>query len=104
MISQNTVCQTRNTDVNCANQIFGNKGTVSPLISSVNGVNKETFSLEEAANYLHIEMKSVEYYSKRKRELSYVPLGKGELVFRKSDLDEFLEKKLRKGFIVGGQK
>jgi excisionase family DNA binding protein len=63
------------------------------------GMAQETFSVEEAAEYLKIPVKSVIYYSKRKGELSYIPLGKGVLVFKKSDLDEFLEKKKRIGFI-----
>ncbi|MEI6079837.1 MAG: helix-turn-helix domain-containing protein [bacterium] len=72
------------------------------LITSVAQAHKTTFSLEEAAEYLHISVESVLYYSKRTRELSYVPLGKGEIVFRKVDLDEFLEKKLKRGFIPEG--
>lgn len=63
------------------------------------GMAQETFSIEEAAKYLKIPVTSVLYYSKRKGELSYIPLGKGVLVFKKADLDEFLEKKKRIGFI-----
>ena len=59
---------------------------------------KEVFSVEEAAEYLKIPVKSVEYYSKRKGELSYIPLGKN-IVFRKSDLDEFLANRVRQGLI-----
>ncbi|MGK5088955.1 helix-turn-helix domain-containing protein [Bdellovibrionota bacterium FG-2] len=59
---------------------------------------KETFSLNEAAEYLRISPDSVKYYCKRQRELSHANLG-GVLVFRKRDLDEFLEKKLKRGFV-----
>jgi hypothetical protein len=59
---------------------------------------KETYSLEEAAEYLKIDTKSVEYYSKRIRELTHVNLG-GTLVFRKKDLDEFLQRKTILGLI-----
>jgi hypothetical protein len=64
------------------------------LISSMA---KTTYSLEEAAAYLKIPVSSVEYYAKRKRELSYVLLGKGILVFLKSDLDDFLKNKRIQG-------
>lgn len=61
-------------------------------------LNKETYSLEEAALYLKTTVETVEYYSKRKKQLSHVCLS-GSLVFRKKDLDEFLEKKLKKAFV-----
>ena len=61
-------------------------------------INKDTFSVEEAAEYLKTTPESVIYYSKRQKQLSYVNLG-GSLVFRRVDLEEFLEKKLKKGFV-----
>lgn len=61
-------------------------------------INKDTFSVEEAAEYLKITTESVEYYSKRQKQLSYVNLG-GNLVFRRKDLEDFLEQKLKKGFV-----
>jgi len=83
MNNQDSNCIPPITDVDYP-QIFDN------LIKSVVQAQKTTFSLEEAAEYLHIPVESVEYYSKRIRELSFVPLGKGILVFLKSDLDDFL--------------
>ena len=62
---------------------------------------KENFSLCEAAEYLRIPEKSVKYYAKRKGELAHVNL-KGKLVFKKSDLDEFLAKKIKPGIVKGG--
>jgi hypothetical protein len=59
---------------------------------------KETYSLEEAAEYLKISIESVKYYSKRKGELSYISLS-GKLVFRKSDLDKFLDMKVIQGVV-----
>lgn len=61
-------------------------------------LNKETYSIEEAASYLKTTVETVEYYGKRQKQLSHINLG-GTLVFRKKDLDEFLEKKLKKAFI-----
>ena len=61
-------------------------------------INKDTFSVAEAAEYLKTTAESVIYYSKRQKQLSYVNLG-GSLVFRRVDLEEFLEKKLKKGFV-----
>ena len=90
MISPNTNCVPPITDVNYT-QVFQN------LISSVVQAQKTTFSLEEAAAYLHIPIESILYYSKRIRELSFVPLGKGNLVFLKSDLDDFLTTKRVQG-------
>lgn len=60
-------------------------------------LNKQTFSLEEAADFLKTTTATVEYYSKREKQLSHVNLG-GTLIFRRKDLEEFLEKKLKKGF------
>lgn len=68
------------------------------LGSIIEKLNKETFSLEEAAAYLKTPVETVEYYSKRKKQLGHVNLG-GTLVFRKKDLDDFLERKLKKAFI-----
>jgi excisionase family DNA binding protein len=79
----------------CGN-IKENPSVFDNLIPNYNQV---TFSLEEASAYLKIPAKTTLYYAKRKGELSYIPLGKGKLVFRKADLDEFLEKKLRRGLI-----
>ncbi len=61
-------------------------------------MNKETFSIEEAAEYLKTTPETVEYYSKRQKQLSHVNLG-GTLIFRRKDLEDFLEKKVKKGFI-----
>lgn len=60
---------------------------------------QETFSLSEAAAYLKIPVESVEYYSKRQKQLSYIALS-GQLVFKRKHLDEFLERKTKKGFVV----
>lgn len=60
-------------------------------------LNKQTFSLEEAADFLKTTPSTVEYYSKREKQLSHVNLG-GTLIFRRKDLEEFLERKLKKGF------
>jgi len=68
------------------------------LGSIIEKINKDTFSIEEAAEYLKVTPESVEYYSKRQKQLSYVNLG-GNLVFRRKDLEDFLEKKLKKGFV-----
>ena len=68
------------------------------LGSIIEKINKDTFSVEEAAEYLKIPPESVEYYSKRQKQLSYVNLG-GNLVFRRKDLEDFLETKLKKGFV-----
>ena len=67
------------------------------LIESVVQAQKTTFTLKEAAAYLKIPEESVLYYSKRLRELSYVLLSKGILVFLKSDLDNFLNSKRIQG-------
>lgn len=61
-------------------------------------LNKDTFSIDEAAEYLKIPVESVDYYSRRQKQLSYVNLG-GKLVFRRKDLEDFLDKKLKKGFV-----
>ena len=61
-------------------------------------MSKDTFSLQEAAEYLKTTTETVEYYSKRQKQLSHVNLG-GTLVFRRKDLEDFLEKKLKKGFV-----
>ena len=61
-------------------------------------MNKETFSLDEASDFLKIPPETVEYYSKRQKQLSHINLG-GTLVFRRKDLEEFLEKKAKKGFV-----
>lgn len=61
-------------------------------------LNKDTFSLQEAAEYLKTTPETVEYYSKRQKQLSHVNLG-GTLIFRRKDLEDFLEKKLKKGFV-----
>ena len=63
----------------------------------IDDLNKQTFSLEEAALYLKTTIETVEYYSKRQKQLGHVNLG-GTLIFRRKDLDEFLEKKIKKGF------
>ena len=55
-------------------------------------MSKDTFSLQEAAEYLKTTTETVEYYSKRQKQLSHVNLG-GTLVFRRKDLEDFLEKK-----------
>ena len=68
------------------------------LIKNVVQAQKTTFSLEEAAAYLQISVKSVLYYSKRIRELAFVPLGKN-LVFLKADLDAFLAMKRVPGVV-----
>ena len=90
MISPNTNCHIADPSVDCY-QLFQN------FISNVAQAQKTTFSLEEAAAYLHIPVESVVYYSKRIRELSFVSLGKGILVFLKSDLDDFLKTKRVQG-------
>ena len=64
----------------------------------IDDLNKQTFSLEEAAAFLKTTTETVEYYSKRQKQLSHVNLG-GTLVFRSKDLEEFMEKKLKKGFV-----
>lgn len=64
----------------------------------IDDLNKQTFSLEEAAAFLKTSTETVEYYSKRQKQLSHVNLG-GTLVFRRKDLEEFLEKKVKKGFV-----
>ncbi|MDD4974390.1 MAG: helix-turn-helix domain-containing protein [Bacteriovorax sp.] len=64
----------------------------------IDDLNKQTFSLEEAAAFLKTTTETVEYYSKRQKQLSHVNLG-GTLVFRRKDLEEFMEKKLKKGFV-----
>jgi excisionase family DNA binding protein len=64
----------------------------------INEATKQTYSLEEAAAYLKISEESVQYYCRRLRELSHVNLG-GNLIFRKQDLDEFLERKMKKGLV-----
>lgn len=94
MNNRDCSCNPPNTDVDYT-QFFLN------FISSVAQAQKTTFSLTEAAEYLKIPAKSVLYYSKRARELSYVPIGKGKenITFRKVDLDEFLAKKLVRGII-----
>ncbi|MCB9062523.1 MAG: helix-turn-helix domain-containing protein [Halobacteriovoraceae bacterium] len=61
-------------------------------------LNKDTFSIEEAAEYLKIPVESVDYYSRRQKQLSYINLG-GKLVFRRKDLEDFLDKKVKKGFV-----
>ncbi len=63
----------------------------------IQDLNKQTFSLEEAAAFLKTATATVEYYSKREKQLSHVNLG-GTLIFRRKDLEEFLERKLKKGF------
>jgi len=68
------------------------------LGSVIDKMSKDTFSLQEAAEYLKTTTESVEYYSKRQKQLSYINLG-GNLVFRRKDLEDFLEKKLKKGFV-----
>ena len=90
MNQTNTNCIPSTTDVDCL-QIFDN------LITNLVQAQKTTFSLEEAAAYLHIPVESVVYYSKRLRELSFASLGKGILVFLKSDLDDFLKTKRVQG-------
>ncbi len=64
----------------------------------IESLNKQTFSLSEAAEYLKTTEETVEYYSKRKKQLSHVCLS-GCLIFRKKDLDDFLEAKLKKSFV-----
>lgn len=64
----------------------------------IEDLNKQTFSLEEAATFLKTSAETVEYYSKRQKQLSHINLG-GTLVFRRKDLEEFLEKKVKKGFV-----
>ena len=56
-------------------------------------------SVSEVSNYMKISEESVRYYATRKRELSFIRLGK-RLIFRKNDVDEFLEKKLQQGFVA----
>jgi hypothetical protein len=68
------------------------------LGSVIDKMSKDTFSLQEAAEYLKTTTESVEYYSKRQKQLSYINLG-SSLVFRRKDLEDFLEKKLKKGFV-----
>ena len=68
-------------------------------LSSLLSAPKETYSLEQASAYLHISVEAVKYYSTRVRELSYVPLSKGIIVFLKIDLDEFLQKKKVHGIV-----
>lgn len=68
------------------------------LGSIIEKLNKETYSTEEAADFLKTTPETVLYYSKREKQLSHVNLG-GTLVFRKKDLEEFLERKLKKGFV-----
>ena len=68
------------------------------LTEMIEGLKKDTFSLEEAAEYLKTTKESVEYYSKRQKQLTHINLG-GTLVFRRADLEEFLEKKIKKAFI-----
>lgn len=57
------------------------------------------FTREEAAAYLKIEPKSVDYYSKRVKTLPSVSLGEKRL-YRKADLDAFME--TRVSSIIGG--
>lgn len=64
----------------------------------VENLGKETFSLEEAAAFLKTTPETIEYYSKRQKQLSHVNLG-GDLVFRRKDLEEFMERKLKKAFV-----
>ncbi len=68
------------------------------LAGIIEKMNKETFSLKEASDFLKVPVETVEYYSKRQKQLSHINLG-GTLVFRRRDLEEFLEKKLKKGFV-----
>lgn len=63
----------------------------------IEDLNKQTFSLEEAATYLKTTPETVEYYSKRQKQLGHINLG-GTLIYRRKDLEEFLEKKVKKGF------
>ena len=93
MNNQDCSCNPRITDVDYT-QLFLN------FIANVAQAQKTTFSLEEAAAYLHIPVESVVYYSKRIRELSFVSLGKGILVFLKSDLDDFLKTKRVQGIVA----
>lgn len=51
---------------------------------------QEVFSLEEAAEYLKTEPKTLGLYAKRKK-ISYSIVGKNK-VFRRDDLNEFLER------------
>lgn len=64
----------------------------------VEGLGKETYSLEEAADFLKTTPETVEYYSKRQKQLAHVNLG-GTLIFRRKDLEEFLERKVKKAFV-----
>lgn len=67
------------------------------LTKLLNGLGKETFSLDEAAAFLKTTPETVEYYSKRQKQLSHINLG-GTLVFRRKDLEEFLERKLKRAY------
>jgi predicted transcriptional regulator len=67
------------------------------LIKLLSDLGKETYSLQEAADFLKTSPETVEYYSKRQKQLGHVNLG-GTLVFRKKDLEDFLERKLKRPF------
>ena len=60
---------------------------------------KDTLSVQEAADYLKTSVETVEYYAKRQKQITHANLG-GILVFRKKDLDDFLEKKMKKGYVI----
>ncbi len=68
------------------------------LVKIVENLGKETFSLNEASDFLKTTPETVKYYSQRQKQLAHVNLG-GTLIFRRKDLDEFLEKKLKKPYV-----
>ena len=78
--------------------MLNDKNVAEYLTGLLTNSAKQTYSITEAAAYLKIPEDSVKYYSHRAKELSHANLG-GVLVFRRCDLDEFLEKKLKKGFV-----
>lgn len=59
------------------------------LLEKLQFHSKETFSEDEAAQYLHCSVNALKRYSLRTRQIKYCLVGRNR-VYRKADLEAFL--------------
>lgn len=79
------------TDINTNTKLFDIPNT--KLVLDLSQFINPTLNLEETASLMQTSIETVLYYSKRKKELPYVSIGKGDMVFLRSDVLRFLEHK-----------
>ncbi len=62
-------------------------------------LNHHVFNEREAAFYCRCTVDSIRYHALRSRKLSFCDFNKGNLIFLKQDLDAFLQRSRKQGYL-----